>query len=363
MPDIVTDISINQNWNARKGANNPVTFTFTQSSAAFDITTYTFSVQLRKFGSSANLLNLTEGSGVTNNGAAGTLNVVFTSANLTDLVANDYYWQMTVVHPDTFSYLWFQGTFKLNAETYTGDLTSNVTGVIDINGTTINTAITLGVGGGGGGGEWGSITGTLSSQTDLQTALNAKISKTGVTEITGNVSITDPTQTLDFKVGLGIGDNPATVLFSAHNYAYIGRRALEYLEFNNGNTRLVIGSDATGDIYHRNASGYLTRRGTVSAASTASLTIDSDATYQYSLTALAAALTIEAPSGTPFNSQDLLIRIKDNGTARALTWNGIFQVIGVTLPTTTVINKTMYIACIYNSADTKWDVIGVREQA
>jgi hypothetical protein len=32
----------------------------------------------------------------------------------------------------------------------------------------------VGGGGGGGGGAWGSITGTLSSQTDLQTALNAK---------------------------------------------------------------------------------------------------------------------------------------------------------------------------------------------
>jgi hypothetical protein len=104
-------------------------------------------------------------------------------------------------------------------------------------------------------------------------------------------------------------------------------------------------------------------RTSVSAASTSSLTIASDSTYQYSITALAAALTIEAPTGTPFNGQDLLIRIKDNGVARGLTWNGIFQVIGVTLPTTTVISKTMYIACIYNSTDIKWDVIGVREQA
>jgi hypothetical protein len=130
-----------------------------------------------------------------------------------------------------------------------------------------------------------------------------------------------------------------------------------------GGPSIVVGSDATGDQYHRNASGYLVRRGTVSAASTSSLTINSDTTYQYSLTALAAALSIEAPTGTPFNGQDLLIRIKDNATARALTWNAIFRVIGVTLPTTTVISKTMYIACIYNSTDTKWDVIGVREQA
>jgi len=128
-------------------------------------------------------------------------------------------------------------------------------------------------------------------------------------------------------------------------------------------TKMINPMNTVGDIISGGESGGPTRRGTVSAASTSSLTIDSDTTYQYSLTALAAALSIEAPTGTPFNGQDLLIRILDNGTARALTWNAIFRVIGVTLPTTTVISKTMYIACIYNSADTKWDVIGVREQA
>lgn len=38
-------------------------------------------------------------------------------------------------------------------------------------------------GGGGGGGTWGSITGTLSAQTDLQNALNAKVSLTSLDEL------------------------------------------------------------------------------------------------------------------------------------------------------------------------------------
>jgi len=150
--------------------------------------------------------------------------------------------------------------------------------------------------------------------------------------------------------------NPSVYFFN------ITPSASLYFGYDGSGFLLGLGSDATGDQYHRNASGYLVRRGTVIASSTSSLTINSDTTYQYSLTALAAALSIEAPTGTPFNGQDLLIRILDNGTARALTWNSIFRVIGVTLPTTTVISKTMYIACIYNSTDTKWDVIGVREQ-
>ncbi len=101
----------------------------------------------------------------------------------------------------------------------------------------------------------------------------------------------------------------------------------------------------------------------ISIASSASWTIAADDTNDAIMTALAVASTINAPSGTPVNSQVLLIRIKDDGTGRALTWNVIFRVIGVTLPVTTVSSKTMYIGCKYNSADSKWDVLAVGEEA
>ena len=81
------------------------------------------------------------------------------------------------------------------------------------------------------------------------------------------------------------------------------------------------------------------------------------------ITALAANLTIAAPSGTPVQMQPLILRIKDNGTARTLTWNAIFRAIGVTLPTTTVINKTLYVGFLYNSTDSKWDGVLVRQEA
>jgi hypothetical protein len=35
----------------------------------------------------------------------------------------------------------------------------------------------------------------------------------------------------------------------------------------------------------------------------------------------------------------------------------------VTLPTTTVISKTLYLGMIYNSTDTKWDVVAVAQEA
>ena len=94
-----------------------------------------------------------------------------------------------------------------------------------------------------------------------------------------------------------------------------------------------------------------------STASASSLTPTIASYDQYVYTALAANLTINAPTGTPVDGNKLLFRIKDNGTARTLTWDAIFRAIGVTLPTTTVASKTMYVGAVYNAAETKWDII------
>lgn len=83
----------------------------------------------------------------------------------------------------------------------------------------------------------------------------------------------------------------------------------------------------------------------------------------FTVTALAEGATFAAPSGTVANGNRLLIRIKDNGTARTLAWNAIYRAVGVTLPTTTVISKTLYVGAVYNSADSKWDVLAVGQEA
>lgn len=97
-------------------------------------------------------------------------------------------------------------------------------------------------------------------------------------------------------------------------------------------------------------------------ASTASLTPNADTYDFYTVTALAAAITVNEPSGTPVNGQRLIFRLLDDGTARAITWNAAYRAVGVDLPTTTVISKTVYIGALYNSADSKWDVIVVNEE-
>jgi hypothetical protein len=84
---------------------------------------------------------------------------------------------------------------------------------------------------------------------------------------------------------------------------------------------------------------------------------------QYNLTALASGLTINAPTGTPLDGNKLIFRILDNGTSQTLSWNATYTVIGVTLPTTTTSNKMTYVGCIYNAANTRWDVIAVTTQA
>jgi hypothetical protein len=100
-----------------------------------------------------------------------------------------------------------------------------------------------------------------------------------------------------------------------------------------------------------------------STTSTTTLTPDISSFDQYNLTAQAAGLTVAAPTGTPVDGNKLIIRILDNGTSQTITWNGTYTAIGVTLPTATTANKMIYVGCVYNSANTRWDVIAVTTQA
>lgn len=99
------------------------------------------------------------------------------------------------------------------------------------------------------------------------------------------------------------------------------------------------------------ASSYTTDTGT---------SLDVSTTDIFVITAQAGALLFNNPSGTPVQGEKLIIRIKDNGTARALTYGSQFRASSdLALPTTTVLGKTLYMGFIYNSTDTKWDLIAV----
>ena len=158
-----------------------------------------------------------------------------------------------------------------------GDVWTTTTGLFArINGTTVGPYAVA-----GGSPAWGSITGTLSSQADLQAALDLKQNRTPSVQ-------------------------------------------------------------------------------SVTSSGTVTPTFSNDAVK---ITAQAAALTLANPTGTAIDMAGMVIRIKDDGTARAITYGSQYRAMGVTLPTTTVVSKTLYLAMIYNSDDTKWDVVAVGQEA
>jgi hypothetical protein len=234
------------------------------------------------------------------------------------------------------------GTGTVNGITLTGTVTSS--GNLTLGGTLANVNLTS------------QVTGTLP-------IANGGTGSTSTTfaNLTTNVTGTLP---------VGNGGTGATTLTANNVILGNGTSAVQFVA--PGTTGNVLTSDGTTwqstapAVTATSTTTFTNKRidpRVVSAASASSLTPDISAADQYAYTALAAALTINAPIGTPVNGNKLIFRLLDNGTARALTWNATYTVIGVTLPTTTVINKTTYVGCIYNANNTRWDVIAVTTQA
>jgi hypothetical protein len=102
-----------------------------------------------------------------------------------------------------------------------------------------------------------------------------------------------------------------------------------------------------------------------SEVSNANLIVNISLFDQYNLTALATNLTINSSTlGNPENGNKIVLRLKDDGNVRNITWSsttpGGFRGVGVTLPAnTSPVANVFYIGCIYNSEDTLWDVIAV----
>lgn len=86
------------------------------------------------------------------------------------------------------------------------------------------------------------------------------------------------------------------------------------------------------------------------------VTITPDLTHaeHYIITALGGALTVVNPIGNPRDADAISIRIKDDGTVRAITWGSEFR---GSMFTATVVGKTHYAMFRRNTAETKWDCI------
>lgn len=97
--------------------------------------------------------------------------------------------------------------------------------------------------------------------------------------------------------------------------------------------------------------------------STASITPNVEVADMYTVTAQAVDLTINAPVGFAPDGTKLMFRIRDNGTARNITFTGSWLTpIGVIIPSATTANKTVYLGVIYNAGTAAWDCIALSTQ-
>ncbi len=124
--------------------------------------------------------------------------------------------------------------------------------------------------------------------------------------------------------------------------------------------------DNTSDATKNAATATLTnkriavRTGTI--ASSATPAINTDNYDEYDITALATNITSMTTnlSGSPMNGDELMLRFKDDGTPRTITWGTSFVSSGVTtLLATTAANKTHYVKVRYDSTAAKWVCLAV----
>ena len=147
---IVTDLSVNKKWEARKGDDNNFTITFVDTSAAaFDLTGYVFSLQIYVYSNkSTPQLALTEGSGITNGDDSGIVTFKVTDVQSDALRADSYFYQIKAVFPDANTHILFQGEFELVEFQSNNSVSSGVTATLNLNGSNVTATITVAGGGG-----------------------------------------------------------------------------------------------------------------------------------------------------------------------------------------------------------------------
>lgn len=167
-----------------------------------------------------------------------------------------------------------------------------------------------------------------------------------------NATYTDPTGVTGRGYTVNVVSATATVGSVAYSVA--GTRLLRLFDGSVWNTYVLSGTNTGDQTFITPRVQSVTSSATVTPTSTSDIVI---------ITAQAEALTLANPTGTLLEGQSLIIRIKDNGTARTIGYDSSYRAIGVTLPTTTVVNKTTYLGCIWNATDSKIDIVGVCTEA
>lgn len=196
---------------------------------------------------------------------------------------------------------------------------------------------------------------------DIASAATITVGEGGLFHVTGTTAITDIDPATD-KAGRRFTLVFDGVLTLTHNASTLILPGGANITTAAGDSATFVseGSDVVRCVGYQRAAGRGPTIQSVASSATVTPTFEND---QVNITAQAAGLTLANPTGTAVDGWGMAIRIKDNGTARAIAYGTQYRAIGVTLPTTTVVSKTLYLGLIYNAADTKWDVVAVAQEA
>jgi YD repeat-containing protein len=103
---------------------------------------------------------------------------------------------------------------------------------------------------------------------------------------------------------------------------------------------------------------------TIAAAAASPAPASTSSRNYFVLSAQNAAAPFANPTGAPAHGDTLFIDIKDDGTARGITWGTAYRdFAGYGLPSTTVATKWIYLAFKFNATDAKWDLIARTNQS
>lgn len=75
--------------------------------------------------------------------------------------------------------------------------------------------------------------------------------------------------------------------------------------------------------------------------------------------AQAEPLTVANPTG---DGDKFVLRIRDDGTAKPITYGDQYRGVGVALPVTTIAGKTLYLGFIRNTTTNTWDLVAKAQE-
>lgn len=191
------------------------------------------------------------------------------------------------------------------------------------------------------------------------------ISDTGNNYFAGSLGLgqTTPTAVLHLKAGTASAST-APLKFTAGTVNTTPEAGT--MEFTNAEDGLTFTAVSTRrqvvlDTATQTLSGKAITKRVVTTTDDSTAVIDVGVTDVYQLTAIANNTTFSF-TGSPTDGQTFVIRYKDAGVSKTLTWTG-FTAIGVTLPTATTAGKWGYVGVTYNSAAAAYHVTAVTTEA